>query len=299
MGSFSRPCLVNPACKIIVHVPIAQLPDTPAPFLNRFDKFRVGIEDALREELAPLEHVAMELASDSLTLKQCFELLWEGVRDFAQAFTSFNMFYGFVPKETVAAVLLRAVQDTKLEGSHMPLIRQTFHAGSAERRPCALIAGDAHVKLREMIRALNFQLLQYARPEQVYMALTRLPQAYVAEYFKQEHFSAVNLIRSLICEHLDQAATAGSRHRGQSGRKFMVFTRTSTDLLHLHINEDAKRSLLPKNRDGSALPDKVLYVLNLASVPSEERCREAIERFHQGAEESYGKSVLLVVGIER
>ena len=52
-------------------------------------------------------------------------------------------------------------------------------------------------RLRGFIRSINFQLLQYCRPEHVFLSREKLPAAYINEYFKQEHFVAANLIRSL------------------------------------------------------------------------------------------------------
>ena len=57
-------------------------------------------------------------------------------------------------------------------------------------------------RVREFIRGLNFQLLQLARPENLLVSPLALPKEYRAEYvLRQEHFSAANLMRSLMCEH--------------------------------------------------------------------------------------------------
>lgn len=51
VGSFSRPCVVDPNFKIIVHMPISSLSGTQLPFLNRFEKYILSVEDALQEKI--------------------------------------------------------------------------------------------------------------------------------------------------------------------------------------------------------------------------------------------------------
>ncbi len=50
-GSYSRPCVVHNDFKIIVHIPASSLSDNPLPFLNRFEKYPISLEQALSYKL--------------------------------------------------------------------------------------------------------------------------------------------------------------------------------------------------------------------------------------------------------
>jgi hypothetical protein len=51
VGSYSRPCVVHKDFKIIVHVPASALSSTPLPFLNRFEKYPISLEQALDQKI--------------------------------------------------------------------------------------------------------------------------------------------------------------------------------------------------------------------------------------------------------
>ncbi len=54
VGSFSRPCKVDPQSRIVVYAPESQLDTMPLPFLARFEKYRVSVDDLLAETLLTL-----------------------------------------------------------------------------------------------------------------------------------------------------------------------------------------------------------------------------------------------------
>jgi hypothetical protein len=47
VGGVSRRCMVHPSFQCVVHVRAANMKDIPAPFLNRFEKYRLDISDVL------------------------------------------------------------------------------------------------------------------------------------------------------------------------------------------------------------------------------------------------------------
>jgi hypothetical protein len=55
IGSFSRPCRVHERARIIVYIPMAQLPSIERPFLARFEKYRLSVSDVLAEAMLSLE----------------------------------------------------------------------------------------------------------------------------------------------------------------------------------------------------------------------------------------------------
>lgn len=51
IGSHSKACIISPNFKIIVHIPLSKINSTSLPFLNRFEKYYLTIEEALQIEL--------------------------------------------------------------------------------------------------------------------------------------------------------------------------------------------------------------------------------------------------------
>lgn len=292
IGSFSRPCVVHPRTKIIVHVPVAQLPTTPLPFLNRFDKFSISLVDVLREELVIMsrkeeEHRATSKSTE-LPLSTLFRFIFEGADDFVKKLDMGTMFYGLIPQETVAALIMRSIRDTQRTGSIAPLIRRPFHVNiDIERQKWLdLIADDDEGKddfvdialdeayaqsskaslikrIREFIRSVNFQLLHYARPESVFLSRLSLPRSYLKEYLRQEHFSAASLIRFLANQHWRSPLFREPlNNEDLSGHKLIIFIRTSADLLTFKSSENIamQRSLAPLTR-GKLEMHTILYTI--------------------------------------
>ena len=69
---------------------------------------------------------------------------------------------------------------------------------SLAHAPYSMMTGDLKDRMPEFIRAINFQILQLARPESVFNLRGRLPREYIEEYFRQEHFSFVNIVRHVM-----------------------------------------------------------------------------------------------------
>ncbi len=124
--------MVHPDFKIIVHMPQSKLATTPLPFLNRFEKYFLSIDDALKERIqkgAWLKvHVATEYGRSRE--KNVFDVLDEGCEDMVQKlhFTNQNgqLFYGLVPRETVSSYLLSVVERSTMLESHVPEILPAF-----------------------------------------------------------------------------------------------------------------------------------------------------------------------------
>ena len=72
IGGVSRPCLISPSFQCIVHVQSSQLANLPAPFLNRFEKFQLNIDDILRWRLKQLTPGLCDILSQSLQHSQDF-----------------------------------------------------------------------------------------------------------------------------------------------------------------------------------------------------------------------------------
>ena len=307
MGSFSRPCVVHPNTKIIVHIPVSQMPFTPLPFLNRFDKFRISVIDALNETLEGLVKVEAkenQNFADYYPLSKLYRHIHDGVDDFVREFNGKTMMYGLVERETVAALILRSIQDTvAINNFTFPVIRRSFHVdltGRQEQNHSLLVEdeesgmnishqGDEEENyqdrlravsvlknIRKFVREINLQLLQYARPEHVFLARGVLPTAYIREYLRQEHFSASNLIRFFVKKHWNRPLSLEPLNVGDAnGHKFIIFVRTSAELYRLKQSAELQRQLLPHSDASSSS----IRIIHLGSYTSATKCMNDIGRF--------------------
>jgi hypothetical protein len=324
VGSFSRPCPVHPDFRVVVHVPVSRLPHTPLPFLNRFEKYSLSIEDALTERLTALavpRGLALAagvapgaVADQDAAAAALFGAVRAGVTDFVAAFSPLA-FFGLVPGETVAALTLRLAEDYARSRSAVPGVRPTFHvddaatahvagAGTEEEDTAAnegvgLTAGGTGVgspltRVREYVRAVNFQLLQIARPEALYLQRARLPAHYRREYVAaQEHFSACRLLRHVASAHWRVGGGARSLLVGGAA-KWVVFTRTSGELLRLH-SDRALQALLVAGA-APAVDMVAGFRCELLSVLGGSHAVEsAVRTFFESGAEALGHRRLLVL----
>lgn len=114
LGSFSSLVRVHESFRLIVHVPLSQLPKTPMPFLNRFEKFTLSVRDALAQRVFDVSHAPpdslLSIAKPEHRQK-LFRVLEDGVNDFVAFAGGSSSFYGMSNTETVPALVLRALED--------------------------------------------------------------------------------------------------------------------------------------------------------------------------------------------
>jgi len=72
IGGISRPCIIHPSFQCIVHVQSNQLDEIPSPYLNRFEKFQLNIDDILSWQLTRLPRGINAILSAALN--KCKEL---------------------------------------------------------------------------------------------------------------------------------------------------------------------------------------------------------------------------------
>lgn len=226
IGSYSRLCAVHPDFRIIVHTPLSAISRTPLPFLNRFEKFTLSCAVALEEKLsmmggraARVPHSLSDRCGRPTADLEFWRAALAGVEDFAAALVAPISMPGFVPFETVAAFVLRAINDSQeaaLDAHGGVVLRKPIHAWStlsalkagaapesqlqeesmsqSESHALPLLSAQLSVhggglrlenpraNVRKAVRALNFQLLQLVRPEYLLLSNVTLPEEYRAEY---------------------------------------------------------------------------------------------------------------------
>ena len=96
VGSFSQPCLVSPSFRVIVHLPYSVLLKTPAPFLNRFEKYYMSLGADLDTKMQSM------LPSQQRTIGA----LRYGTEKMVEYLQGNKYFFGLVPEETANSLLL-------------------------------------------------------------------------------------------------------------------------------------------------------------------------------------------------
>ena len=144
IGAHSKPCRVDPKFQCVVVVRESDIDKTPAPFLNRFEKYRLTHKELLRtvqQSLPPCLHILLNMVSvmvsifccgvclyiytmlilNLLTLNILFTSFGPKVEDFATNVTQREgNFYGFT-KETVDSLLLTLLPPAGHKYKRIPL----------------------------------------------------------------------------------------------------------------------------------------------------------------------------------
>jgi hypothetical protein len=127
MGAFSRPCKVDPQARIVVYAPTSQLHTMPLPFLARFEKYRVSVDDLLTETLLALGEQDRQ-SGNPCDRAGLLRLVQAGCEHFVQWMDPAS-FYGLVDSITVAAYVLRAAKLTLENSARVPMVDLPLHVG--------------------------------------------------------------------------------------------------------------------------------------------------------------------------
>ena len=294
VGSLSQPCPVSPDFRAIVHLPMSAIRRTPAPFLNRFEKYYMSLETIYNGHTNKMRRTDPKLYNAVDGLKT-------GVNDMVTHFHGKSFFYGIVPDETVTSLILpitEALVDQDKSGSKVSLdatarisalIPPIFHPNKTKPVKTTTAAGGPTEATGEnvpeqlkQVRRLNYQLFQLARPECVFSRLD-IPDWYKREYLvSQEHFSIRRLIRGVFKAADGKFSDEESAHA--DFRKWCIFTRTCGELSRIHEHKKVRELLL--NWEGKGDPDTWSDVIALETIASSEECNAKIDKFLDNPEKS-------------
>lgn len=131
VGSHARSCVVHPDFKVIVHLPKSSLKTTPLPFLNRFEKYLVSVEDALRDQI--MKHQFQPISGLQVAPGQ-YGTIFDAISHSLNKFVSYfhdqqgadRLLCGVLEKETVASLVLAIVERTVKMEKKSPQIPPPF-----------------------------------------------------------------------------------------------------------------------------------------------------------------------------
>jgi len=99
VGGISKPSLVDSGFQCIVHIRLSQLCNVPAPFLNRFEKFRLGINDVLCARIKEADGLLQDIIRKSLD--RAYDLVM---------FLGTRNFFGLVRDQTIESIVVRMLK---------------------------------------------------------------------------------------------------------------------------------------------------------------------------------------------
>ena len=260
VGPHSRRCKVTSGFQPIVHMQLegeegsGGLKLAPAPFLNRFEKYRLTNADLLESHLRRTTLLTeVPLLGELL----CAPDLVAHLHSFVERIGA-NRFYGFAPSQTIESGLLRVLSSWTTKEDVVDDVvalcqdERFRHAVEAELegrgpeakaclqwddptalhglilRPCDGLEKDVGLALlaQGMLHRLIRLLMQVAIPEHLFKHPDSLPSGLLQSYLsdQQEHFSLNALLKKMV-----SSAT----------RCHMVYTRTSAAILNL-LSYDAR-----------------------------------------------------------
>jgi hypothetical protein len=176
-------------------------------------------------------------------------------------------------------------------------------------------------KLEDYVRLAVFHILQLARPEYIFFCRS-LPAAYITEYlFHQEHLSFLRFFHHITLNFFHNhaitfplAVPPPVLANPVCTNKWCVFTRTSRELLRIHVDRSIQKLLLSPLEDVDILLDKQdeffnhnnnnsqinitksfaekrLKVISLRNIPSSAACELMVSKFVT----SYSQRVIICV----
>ena len=176
------------------------LRQTPAPFLNRFEKYYVSLSDVLEREISSIENE---------DYKRTIKYALAGCRQMARRFKGNYLFFGYVEGETLESIFIQMVRRYKRDGVLKPLL--SFQ--SMLHRVASPIQEPNEEYGVYLIQETMKRVFQTARPESMISNKDELPEDCMEEYFlHQEHFSVAQFIKSVLRDP-------------NSGNKWCIFTK--------------------------------------------------------------------------
>ncbi|EFA82922.1 hypothetical protein PPL_03700 [Heterostelium album PN500] len=254
-GTHSIFCPVHPEFKIIVHLPLSQMPQTQLPWLNRFEKYQLSIETMLDYYIKENHPKNMALFNSLKASAKHF------VDEFHNKITNKSLLSGFSESETIPSLIYSFAKE-----SQNGILKINPHRVPSKDHPVPEETSE--------FRQFNWKLLQIARPESIFNCKS-LPQSYIEEYLlRQEHFN--------ILRFLDHIFKQKFIHKDETiSNKWTFFTRTSLTLHRLKDSEQMDKfhktflELLTKDPNQK----NILKIVQLGSFKSSFECETTLDKF--------------------
>ena len=238
--------MVHEDFQCIVHLKRSELRDTPPPFLSRFQKYSLSINDFYRIRFQQLPQ------SDQLILQHVETEAQSFIEHFGRQY-----FYG-LNESTLPSCLLSLIE-LERNDEHV-LIKVHQHYSQFTIGYKSLIEQNPSDLSQCLLRRVLAKLVQLVSPESIILKLpsleSKVEQWLSNLYFQQqEHFSLENFLRQLVYGSSERAEAMISRPT----TKVMLLTRTSSYVLGL--NQRSKHDFSDEEHTY-----RTVEILNLVSI---------------------------------
>ncbi|CAF4719416.1 unnamed protein product, partial [Rotaria sp. Silwood1] len=283
--------VVHEDFQCIVHIKRSEFKDIPAPFLSRFQKYSLTVNDFYRiqfEKLSLNEQILMKNIEDKL---QTF------IQHFGRQY-----FYG-LNDDTLYSCLLSFMKKNENEQNYILNIHQ-YYTQLTIKSKSFIEQNSSDIQLC-ILRSVISKLIQLVSPESIILKLPtfedKIARWLCTNYFhQQEHFHLENFIQMFISNpsidfHNDNLLTTIDTNIQQFNdinitRKVIIFTRTSSYIIGL--NEQSNYELFTGlNYDEYTDNSESIDILNLTVIENSMELEEKFQIF----EKDEKKKVLIVI----
>ncbi len=254
--------IVHEDFQCIIHVKRSELKDIPPPFLSRFQKYSLSINDFYRIRLQKLPN------NEQIILKTIEEKAQSFIQHFGRQY-----FYG-MNESTLYSCLLSLIKINN-NGEYSLLNVHQYYTQLTIKLKSFIEQNPTDIQ-QCLLRLVLSKLIQLVSPESIILKLPafeeKVEQWLCHLYFQQqEHFNIKNFIQQFISnplinvddmlENTEQQIIQNTIH---ITTKVIIFTRTSAYVVGL--NQRSKNELFNNNDDNYDNIREKIDILNLVSV---------------------------------
>ncbi|CAF4226091.1 unnamed protein product [Rotaria sp. Silwood2] len=277
----------------IIHVKRSEFEHIPAPFLSRFQKYSLSVNDFYRIRLQKL------LRDEQTILRNIEEKALSFIEHFGRQY-----FYG-MNESTLHSCLLSLIKINENEEHSLLNVHQYYTQMTIKRK--SFIEQDSTNIQQCLFRLILSKLIQLVSPESVILKLPtfeeKVEQWLCNLYFQQqEHFNLGNFIQQLISKpllNIDNDKVLSTENTEQQmlpnaihiTTKVIIFTRTSSYVLGL--NQQSKNELFTTNNNDDEVSNdsKQIEILNLSTIENSVELQYRFETYKNDNE----KHVVMIV----
>ena len=234
--------VVHEDFQCIVHIKRSEFKDIPPPFLSRFQKYSLSVNDFYRIRVEQLS------INEQTIMKNVEEKLHSFIQHFGRQY-----FYG-LNENTLYSCLLSLIKYNENEQNYFINVHQHYTQLTVQSK--LFIEQNPSNTQQCILRSVLSQLVQLVSPESIILKLPTLEDKIArwlcTNYFhQQEHFNIENFIQKLITnpsidlQNDDLLTTTDTQMNKLNDinitRKVIIFTRTSSYVIGL--NEQSKHEL--------------------------------------------------------
>jgi hypothetical protein len=257
--------VVHEDFQCIVHIKRSEFKDIPAPFLSRFQKYSLSVNDFYQIRIEQL------FANEQIIMTNVEQKLHTFIQHFGRQY-----FYG-LNENTLHSCLLALIKYNENEQNYFLNVHQHYTQLTVQSKP--FIEQNPSNIQQCILRSVLSKLVQLVSPESIILKLPTFEDKIAGwlctNYFhQQEHFNIENFIQQLISnpsndlQNDDLLTTTDTQVHKLNDinitRKVMIFTRTSSYVIGL--NEQSNQELFGGlNMNTYNANSESIDILNLVS----------------------------------